>query len=567
MKLLFGLALSVLANSNVMAAAQAPDFTVTTEMSAGHIQVVATPPPGHHINVKAPMELEDLTRKKHIPASATNEKRTTFKLSGLEPRELTVRLFLCDDANKYCERHEVHLKWDGKAAAPEASAAPAPNKTPHAQNAGAPGPAKPGKSENGFTFNDPKAALAQAAANNQPLLIDFFGIWCPPCNMLDEEVFSKPAFKKAAANFVKLKLDADAPVSWELKAKYRVSGYPTVILATSDGEEISRVVGYRPLPEFLASVSDAWQQRSQTYVQLREKADAGDAKASAKVGLIHLQRMEYELAQKYLEKSADHREQLYDARIGVLEAGLDKEKLTQVLIEAVREFPDTVESIDRRMKLADLYEAAREIEKQKVQLGAVILTANLLALEPEKLVGHDALPADLLSVAAGATEKFGTPEQARMAWKRSAAEYRAQLARQGKAKAATERGYNIELAYCLWKSGDVAAAETLYQRLELKYPREFTFYYGHARMNLELKKLVPARELAARAFEYSYGDNRLRAGQLLAQAYVAEGNKKEGLEVVRKTLASTTLPEDKGIRTHRYVQKLKDLEASLSQGL
>ena len=311
----------------------------------------------------------------------------------------------------------------------------------------------------------------------------------------------------------------------------------------------------------------AWEARKQSYTQLREKADAGDVKACASVGLAHLQRNEYELAYKYLEKSRQNREQLYDASIGLLEAGTDKDKLMKVLEEAVHEFPDSVDSIERRMKLAELYEAAHETEKYKVQLGAVILTANLLAAQPEKLVGHDALAADLLSTAADATEKFGTPEQARMAWKRAAEEYRAQLNRQGSAKAGAERGYNIELAYCLWKSGDIAAAETLYQRLELKYPHEFTFFYGHARMNMELKKPQPARELAAKAYEFSYGDNRLRAGQLLAQAYAAEGNKPEALAVVLKTLSSTSLPEDKNNRTHRYVAKLKDLEKSLAQGL
>ncbi len=566
------LGLILLANTNARAAAQAPDFTVTTKASASRLEVVATPPAGHHINIKAPMELEDLTAKKHIKASSAQEHRTVFKLPGTQPRDLTVRLFLCDDANKYCERHEVHLKWDGKEAAAEAAGAPA-TKAATTSHAKVPGPAKPGKGEDGFIFNDPKAALAQAAAKHLPLLIDFFGIWCPPCNMLDEEVFSTPAFKKAAANFVKLKLDADAEVSWELKSKYRVSGYPTVILASADGEEINRIVGFRPRPEFLATLTKAWESRSQSYSQLREKADAGDTKASATIGLIHLQRKEYELAQKYLEKARDHREQLFEARIGILESATgpesteSKEKLTLLLAESVREFPDTVESIERRMKLAEAYESAKEFEKQKVQLGAVILTANLLAAQPEKLVGHDALPADLLSAAADATEKFGTPEQARLAWKHAAEEYRSQLAHLGKAKADSERGYNLELAYCLWKSGNIAAAETLYQRLELKYPREFTFYYGHARMNMELKKTLPARELASRAFEFSYGDNRLRAGQLLAQAYVAEGNPKAGLAVVHQTLASASLPDDKANRTHRYVQKLKDLEKSLSQGL
>src|SRR5262249_25000606 len=104
----------------------------------------------------------------------------------------------------------------------------------------------------GFVLNQPDQALALAQREGKPLLIDFFGIWCPPCNRLDEEVFSNPSFQKEAHHFVLLKLDADSDLSWDLKSKYKVGGYPTLVFANPDGEELSRVVGFRPLPEILS---------------------------------------------------------------------------------------------------------------------------------------------------------------------------------------------------------------------------------------------------------------------------------------------------------------------------
>ena len=88
------------------------------------------------------------------------------------------------------------------------------------------------------------------------MVIDFFGIWCPPCNELDEQVFSQKSFAHSSSRFVRLKLDVDSPISWELKSKYHVTGYPTVVFASADGDEISRIIGFRALQDFLAEMDD-----------------------------------------------------------------------------------------------------------------------------------------------------------------------------------------------------------------------------------------------------------------------------------------------------------------------
>jgi protein disulfide-isomerase len=79
-------------------------------------------------------------------------------------------------------------------------------------------------SEDGLFGRDIDAAFRQAKKLNRPLLIDFFGTWCPPCNQLDETVFSTPKFYKKSRSFVLLKVDADDQSSWVLKDKYRING-------------------------------------------------------------------------------------------------------------------------------------------------------------------------------------------------------------------------------------------------------------------------------------------------------------------------------------------------------
>ena len=44
-------------------------------------------------------------------------------------------------------------------------------------------------------FNtDISRAFVSAKKTGKPLLISFFGIWCPPCNELDETVFESLTF-------------------------------------------------------------------------------------------------------------------------------------------------------------------------------------------------------------------------------------------------------------------------------------------------------------------------------------------------------------------------------------
>lgn len=50
---------------------------------------------------------------------------------------------------------------------------------------------------------------------------------------------------------VSLKIDAEEPAGAELKDQYGISGYPTLLFTDADGNEIDRIIGYRPPDIFL----------------------------------------------------------------------------------------------------------------------------------------------------------------------------------------------------------------------------------------------------------------------------------------------------------------------------
>ena len=95
-------------------------------------------------------------------------------------------------------------------------------------------------------LDDLEKAKAQAKAENKKLLLNFTGSdWCGWCKKLDAEVFSQTEFKEYAAKKLVL-VELDFPKSFklpdatkkqndELAAKFKVRGYPTIVVLSAYG--------------------------------------------------------------------------------------------------------------------------------------------------------------------------------------------------------------------------------------------------------------------------------------------------------------------------------------------
>ncbi len=104
---------------------------------------------------------------------------------------------------------------------------------------------------------DIEGALARAAADKRPLIVDFTAAWCGACKELDKHTFSEPRVGKELGRFVAVKVDAtnnDDPKVEALLARYKVVGLPTVLLFDSRGKEAVRFNDFVPPEEFLKSI-------------------------------------------------------------------------------------------------------------------------------------------------------------------------------------------------------------------------------------------------------------------------------------------------------------------------
>ena len=111
-----------------------------------------------------------------------------------------------------------------------------------------------GAEELKWTTDLPKAQ-AQAKMEKKLVLMDFTGSdWCPPCKALKKNVLSSQEFLDyAKKNLVLVEVDfprlkklpaEQQKANQALQEKFKIEGYPTVIVLDGEGKQLSKKSGY-----------------------------------------------------------------------------------------------------------------------------------------------------------------------------------------------------------------------------------------------------------------------------------------------------------------------------------
>ena len=103
-------------------------------------------------------------------------------------------------------------------------------------------------------LEDYEAALKAAQTSGKSVLVDVTGSdWCPPCQQMDAEVFTRPAFTAVADRYVLLRLDYPRQIAQteRLKAQnkhlaeqYPFDAVPTYFMLDAQGQAFAKYEGY-----------------------------------------------------------------------------------------------------------------------------------------------------------------------------------------------------------------------------------------------------------------------------------------------------------------------------------
>lgn len=86
-------------------------------------------------------------------------------------------------------------------------------------------------------------AFDAAKSEKKLLFLAWSAVWCPPCNELKADVFTKPRFAEMMRDFIPVYLDGDTEEAQAWGDKLNATGYPTVLILTPEGDELIRFSG------------------------------------------------------------------------------------------------------------------------------------------------------------------------------------------------------------------------------------------------------------------------------------------------------------------------------------
>ncbi len=103
-----------------------------------------------------------------------------------------------------------------------------------------------------------EARINQAAANHQPVMLDFYADWCISCKEMETYTFADPRVKNALKGYVLLQADVtnNSDEDKALLEKFSLIGPPAILFFGSDTQEktANRVIGYQDVETFIKSL-------------------------------------------------------------------------------------------------------------------------------------------------------------------------------------------------------------------------------------------------------------------------------------------------------------------------
>ena len=94
--------------------------------------------------------------------------------------------------------------------------------------------------------------LEKAKAEKKLVFVDVYTDWCGPCKLLDKTTWKDEKVKAVLSDrMISIKINAEKGEGIPFARKYRVRGYPSLLVLNGNGELLDRHTGYIHPRQFL----------------------------------------------------------------------------------------------------------------------------------------------------------------------------------------------------------------------------------------------------------------------------------------------------------------------------
>jgi len=389
--------------------------------------------------------------------------------------------------------------------------------------------------------------------------------------------------------FVRVSADADHPSSFELKNRYQVGGYPSLLVVDGQGTLLERIVGFSTAQELearleaLAPSGRAQDEATQAVVaELRGMAARGEWAA----GWERVQSMTASRGGDEAVRFAVLSLALEFAEHVALEAATELARRAAEIAPQPGLAAALIDRGARALRASAKNDEASQLEEDfgarlKAAIGARHTATPLISEDQTQLSGS----VDIASLAtqhdlANAAWYQGSWQGAEAgrelfatAALRSAAQILTDagvdgsiaialpsdlLAEDMQEKMVQQQGPIHDLISALKAAALFSVAIPICTQMTLALPEDFTWHYKLSVLLREAKEPAAALLSARLALKFSYGDNRLRAVAQLAEVLSDLEQLKEAKQLIEAELAAAP-PAEQAIRTHRYRRRLQEL--------
>jgi len=361
--------------------------------------------------------------------------------------------------------------------------------------------------------------LKKARAENKPLMVDMYAVWCGPCKLMDRTTFSDPAVGDwAKRNVIAVKIDAEKGEGRKLAQRYMVSSFPTVLFIDPSGQEIDRLVAAYPPQPFLSEAAAVVAGSSPLQAGMKALEKNWTPEVAAQAANVLAQRHDTArlrpLVVRYVTEDAGSDAPDTALQLLTLLAALEdfEGKLNPETADLVATYLTRVANDPRRGALA-IFLGREQVRRGETASAKKLATSTLAAL-------GDASPyaPELWSVVGAAEKKGGKSDASIAAFRRAVT-----LAEAANVPPSTKGEKQMALAEVLADAGKADEAKAALKAALERWPNDPEAWTRAARVELALRETAKAVEKARRAVELSQGEDA-GAQAALGAALAATGD-------------------------------------------